>query len=116
MALAQRNYITAKPGKLEGVEISYKVVPVHFYNPNGAQCVVMRFENRTNETKHVVVEGEVSQLTGMMQSEEFHGEIEVPAMKKRKGKWNGLVFRPTIFQQGKDLDFEIEFNFKENHK
>lgn len=113
---AQQDYTPAKPGKLDGVEIAYKVIPVHFYNPNGAQCVVMRFVNSTSETKYIVVECEVSQLTGMMQTEEFRGTIEVPAMKKRKGRWNGLVYRPTLFEHGKDLDFEIEFNFKEDHK
>lgn len=113
---AQRGYQPAKPGKLEGVEIAYKVVPVHFYNPNGAQCIVMRFDNQTLNDKQIVVEGELSQLTGMMQTEDFRGSIEVPAMKKRKGKLNGLVFEPSLFEKGKELDFEIEFNFKEDHK
>lgn len=85
-AMAQHGYSPVVNAQVEGMEIKYKVVPKHFYNPNGQQLLVMSFRNNSDLDRELAVQIDLQQFEGVMMHEAHSGRISVPAHKSRKRK------------------------------
>ena len=114
--LAQRGYTPVVNAPVEGVEIKSKIVPKHFYNPKGQQCLVLAFHNTTESDKELHIQLTLQQSEGIMMTEEYSGEIIIPAKKKRKGKLNGFMVEPEMLSHRSETQIGIEFEINEIHK
>jgi hypothetical protein len=113
---AQRGYTPIVNNQLEGIEIKYKVVPKHFYNPNGQQCVVLAFRNYSDIDRALSVQIDLQQYEGVLMHEEYSGKMNLPAHKSRKGKLNGFIVEPEMLSHRSETKIGIEFEINEVHK